>query len=239
MEQARPRGGHRGAGGPTYWALRLLVAISMVAGLVAEGVTPAAAAAPALWSQVTGAGGPSTLAGTPMAYDPATGQTIMFGGTANGTTTGPQAGTWDWNGSTWAALNPPSSPTARYGASLAYDTTTSQLLLFGGYNGTIYMSDTWSWTGSTWEQLSPTTSPTARYGASLAFDGSAAKWSSSAAGRAPAPRSRTPGPGAGATGRSSPRRRAPALSATRRPSPTTRPSARWSCSVATAAAPPR
>ena len=49
MEQARPRGGHRGAGGPTFWALRLLVAISMVAGLVAEGVTPAAAAAPALW----------------------------------------------------------------------------------------------------------------------------------------------------------------------------------------------
>ncbi len=143
----------------------------MVAGLVAEGVTPAAAAAPALWSQVTGAGGPSNLAGAPMAYDPATGQTIMFGGTANGTTTGPQAGTWDWNGSTWAALNPPSSPTARYGASLAYDTTTSQLLLFGGYNGTIYMSDTWSWTGSTWEQLSPTTSPTARSGASLAFDG--------------------------------------------------------------------
>ena len=171
MEQARPRGGHRGAGGPTFWALRLLVAISMVAGLVAEGVTPAAAAAPALWSQVTGAGGPSNLAGAPMAYDPATGQTIMFGGTANGTTTGPQAGTWDWNGSTWAALNPPSSPTARYGASLAYDTTTSQLLLFGCYNGTIYMSDTWSWTGSTWEQLSPTTSPTARSGASLAFDG--------------------------------------------------------------------
>jgi len=66
--------------------------------------------------------------------------------------------------------HPLTSPAARYGASMAYDTATSQLLLFGGYNGTTYMSDTWAWTGTTWEQLSPTTSPTGRYGASLAYD---------------------------------------------------------------------
>jgi hypothetical protein len=38
-----------------------------------------------------------------MAYDPGTSQTIMFGGNANGTA---QAGTWNWNGSTWTALTP-------------------------------------------------------------------------------------------------------------------------------------
>ena len=174
VERPRPKSAHGRAGGPTYWALRLLVVVSMVAGLVAEGVTgvtPASASSVPLWSQVTGAGGPAALSGAAMAYDPGTGQTIMFGGNASGTA---QGITWNWNGSTstWAQLTPLSSPSARYGASLAYDTTTSQLLLFGGYNGTTYMNDTWAWTGTTWEQLSPTASPTGRYGASLAFDGS-------------------------------------------------------------------
>jgi hypothetical protein len=103
VERPRPISAHRRAGGPTYRALRLLVVISMVAGLVAEGVTPASASTPALWSQVTGAGGPSALSGASMAYDPGTSQTIMFGGNANGTA---QAGTWNWNGSTWTALTP-------------------------------------------------------------------------------------------------------------------------------------
>jgi hypothetical protein len=55
---------------------------------------------------------------------------------------------------------------------MAYDPATSQLLLFGGYNGTTYMNDTWSWTGTTWSQISATTSPTLRAGASLAYDAS-------------------------------------------------------------------
>ncbi len=168
VERPRPKR----ASGSTYWGLRLLIAISMMAGLVAEGVTPASASAPALWSSVSGAGGPAALSAAAVAYDPATGQTILFGGNYNGTA---QSGTWSWKGSTWSLLSPPNSPTARYGASLAYDTATSQLLLFGGFDRTNYMQDTWSWTGSTWEALSPTTLPTKSYGASLAYDPSSSQ----------------------------------------------------------------
>ena len=117
VERPRPKSAHGRAGGPTYWALRLLVVVSMVAGLVAEGVTgvtPASASSVPLWSQVTGAGGPAALSGAAMAYDPGTGQTIMFGGNASGTA---QGITWNWNGSTstWAQLTPLSSPSARTG----------------------------------------------------------------------------------------------------------------------------
>jgi hypothetical protein len=62
-------------------------------------------------------------------------------------------------------------PTARFGASMAYDSASGQLLLFGGdtKHGKV-SKQTWIFDGSSWAQLHPASSPPARGGASMAYD---------------------------------------------------------------------
>ena len=175
MERSRPDGASKLDRVLTHWTTRLVVVTSMLLALTASIVgtaVPAAAAAPGLWTQLSPASPPSARSGASIAYDPGTGQTILFGGNANGTAEGD---TWSWTGTTWTALSPATSPAARYDAAMAYDPATSQLLLFGGYDGTNYYADTWAWTGTTWTELTPTASPTVRAGASLAYDTSSSQ----------------------------------------------------------------
>ncbi len=118
------------------------------------------------WSQLSPGTSPSARYHASMAFDPATGQLILFGGYGD---SGRLNDTWAWDGSTWTKLSPATSPSARYRASMAFDPATGQLLLFGGDDGS-YLNDTWAWDGSTWTKLSPGTSPSGRRSASLAFD---------------------------------------------------------------------
>jgi hypothetical protein len=72
---------------------------------------------------------------------------------------------------TWTEQSPATSPPARDDASMAYDPSTGNMVLFGGYDGSGgYLNDTWTWDGTTWTQQSPVTSPPARVGASMAYD---------------------------------------------------------------------
>ena len=71
---------------------------------------------------------------------------------------------------TWAHMSPATSPAALYGASMAYDPATSQMVLFGGDGSGGYLNQTWTWNGTTWMQMSPATSPPARWDASMAYD---------------------------------------------------------------------
>jgi len=181
VDPPRPEGGSRFDAVLTHWAVRLVVVISMLAALVVGvvgGGGPANASSPALWAELSPTTSPPGLSAGSLAYDPATGQTILFGGNANSTALN---ATWAWTGTTWGQVDDASdagctsactsSPSARYGASLAYDTATSQLLLFGGTNGGTWFNETWSWTGTTWTEITPTTVPPVRAGASLAYDG--------------------------------------------------------------------
>jgi hypothetical protein len=119
------------------------------------------------WTQLFPATSPASRYGASMAYDPSTGQLVLFGGLG----TFSLSDTWTWNGTTWTQLNPATSPPARADASMAYDPGTGQLVLFGGVdsNGT-YLTDTWTWNGTTWTQLNPATSPPVRSGASMTYD---------------------------------------------------------------------
>ena len=106
-----------------------------------------------------------------------------------------------------------------------------------GTTARTYMNDTWAWTGTTWDSSARRPSPTGRYGASLAYDGSS--WPDGPLRRPDRRQYVRPGHldlEREQLDASSPRRPA-RPGATRRPSPTTPPAARWSCSVATAAAP--
>jgi hypothetical protein len=102
-----------------------------------------------------------------MAFDPATGQLVLFGGN-NGT--GNLNDTWIWTGSTWRQQSPSVIPPARSGATMAFDSVSGQLLLFGGGGNTASLNDSWVWTGTTWSQLSFSTSPPARGTATMDFD---------------------------------------------------------------------
>ena len=105
---------------------------------------------------------PSPRSKAAMAYDPATGNIVLFGGVGS-TILGD---TWTWNGSAWTLLSPAISPPPLEGAAMAYDPATSQMLLFGGYNGITWLNSTWSWNGSTWTELSTLSSPAGSFASS-------------------------------------------------------------------------
>jgi hypothetical protein len=122
--------------------------------------------ASATWTELSPTTSPPARLGASMAYDPGTGQLLLFGG-FNGS--GLLGDTWIWDGSTWTELSPASSPPARIYASMAYDPGTGQLVLFGGEDSDD-LGDTWTWNGTTWAKLSPPTSPPARDVAAMAYD---------------------------------------------------------------------
>ena len=115
------------------------------------------------WSQVVGTPGCSpTCADSPpgrstpgFAYDPATGALILFGGALGGSNDTwaltYQSGTYSWtqiaDSSDPGCTNTcTSSPPSVLGTQMAYDTATSQLVLFGGATtafGTANLNDTW------------------------------------------------------------------------------------------------
>jgi hypothetical protein len=121
------------------------------------------------WTQQSPAISPPPSEMASMAYDPATGQLVLFGGVGQGQT-GIMGDTWIWDGTTWTQQSPATSPPPLSGADLAYDPATTQLVLFGGGNDQGDSADTWTWDGTTWTQQSPATSPSPRFFASMAYD---------------------------------------------------------------------
>jgi hypothetical protein len=129
------------------------------------------------WTQQFPAASPSARFYGAMAYDPATGDVVLFGGAdPNGYALGD---TWTWDGTTWTQQFPATSPSAHIGAAMAYDPTTGDMVLFGGVSGRCggtgvcssgETADTWTWDGTTWTQQFPATSPSARAGAAMAYD---------------------------------------------------------------------
>jgi hypothetical protein len=127
------------------------------------------------WTKQHPANSPSGRTGAAMAYDAATRQVVLFGGSSPGG--GVDAQTWIWTGSNWRRLHPATSPRARADANLVYDAARHELILFGGYQGRtcgcndrIYFGDTWAWTGRTWRHLHPAASPTSSSTGSMVYD---------------------------------------------------------------------
>jgi BD-FAE protein/galactose oxidase-like protein len=116
---------------------------------------------------------------TATALDPGAGGTggevVAFGGCCN-TDGSLLDDTWTLTNGKWALQHPRHSPPARIGASMAFDPSTKQVILFGGDTASsscdgscLSLSDqTWEWTRTGWQQLSPTQVPAAREFASMA-----------------------------------------------------------------------
>jgi hypothetical protein len=168
-EASEPELEPRTAGRPRITRRALVTGVTLAA-LVGAAVTTLALSAVSSHSETAGptpAPLADTLASPPplrpsarddaaMAYDPATGDVILYGGLVIGNqalTT--LADTWSWDGARWSELHPAVSPPALSGAFLGYDPSTRDLVLTGGdtsvQGGHLADTDaTWTWDGSSW-----------------------------------------------------------------------------------------
>jgi hypothetical protein len=81
-----------------------------------------------------------------MAFDPAGGGVLLFGGD---TGTNRSNETWRWDGTVWTQLSSASTPSPRTEAAMAADPVRNVVVLCGGFdNGALH--DTWEWNGTQW-----------------------------------------------------------------------------------------
>jgi hypothetical protein len=104
-----------------------------------------------------------------MVFDSRRGKVLLFGGYTEQFVI--MDDTWEWDGKskTWTQQFPAHSPSPRT-ATLAYDETSKQVFLFGGWTNGIAYGDTWTYNGVDWVQQQPVTSPQPRADNGLAFD---------------------------------------------------------------------
>ncbi len=119
---------------------------------------------------------PPKLAGAAMAYDPDSGDLVLYGG-FNGS--GVSDEMWVWDGSSWTQETPAGTPPPGLSfASMSYDGDSGQLMLYGGllsesgpeYGGTWALSFDTGTDTYTWSQLTPTPPPPTLAAASMAYD---------------------------------------------------------------------
>jgi len=122
-------------------------------------------------------GGPFARA-SHAAYDARRDRVVAFGGRDPFNNNRPSDATYEYTGSAWVLMQPPTSPTARENHAMAYDATNPNpsqrvVLLFGGRSGDVapytYNADTWAWDGTEWT-LRASTGPPARWKHAMAYD---------------------------------------------------------------------
>ncbi len=123
------------------------------------------------WVRRTPATSPPARVYHAMAYDSARGRVVLYGGNSYPWTEQVLADTWEWDGNTWVQRTPATSPPAREGPAMAYDSARGRVVLFGGADRTgLPLADTWEWDGDTWIQRTPSTSPRGREYHAMAYD---------------------------------------------------------------------
>ena len=122
------------------------------------------------WTALPTSIAPSPRWASDMAYDPADGNVVLFGG-YNGHTF--LNDTWTYAGGIWTNITQTAGtpPPARAGFGLmTYDAANQMLVLFGGQESTGFLNDTWTFSSGKWHQVDPSTPPPARNDAPLVYD---------------------------------------------------------------------
>ena len=111
------------------------------------------------------------------AYDTTNGQLILFGGYADiydGSlwTKNLLNETWVYSAETWRMIQTESSPSTRFEHSMAYDSTTGNIMLFGGVTVNDRTNDLWKFDpeDNSWIEIIVTNPPPARSSNSLIYD---------------------------------------------------------------------
>jgi hypothetical protein len=126
------------------------------------------------WTNITATLGTSPPArfAADLAFDPALGEAVLFGGVGVSPLTHRNqtlSDTWTYSPSGWVKLHLAHHPPSRWFADLAPEPSQDGLLLFGGLGGST-RNDTWVFANDTWSELSPARSPPARFLAGMAYD---------------------------------------------------------------------
>ena len=106
------------------------------------------------WEQVPAAPRPPGRAFAAMAFQPQSGNTILFGGLSSGGQVY-HDDTWAWNGSTWRQIAA-AGPRNRAFTRIADDPATGDVLLVGGISGPPeyqVLGDHWMFDGAAWRQV--------------------------------------------------------------------------------------
>ena len=127
------------------------------------------------WSEIVAANPPSPRQDAATIYDPVGQRVVIFGGYNSSEGFLNEVWTLTLTGTpTWTQVTPSGTPpSGRNTMMYGYDSARNRLVLFGGYNGSIYESDTWALdlAGSmSWTQITTATSPPARRQGLAAYD---------------------------------------------------------------------
>ena len=128
-----------------------------------------------IWDNKTPVDSPARRSGHAMAYDPASGLVVLFGGYNESYSY--ENDTWVYNTSanTWTQRKPADAPGPRQLHSMAYDSVSGEIILFGGQNANGALNTTWSYNVSNniWTKLQCTSTPSKRSGQGMASLGPA------------------------------------------------------------------
>ncbi len=116
------------------------------------------------WGWTTGGNVPPYSQPVAVAWDSRRGRLVSFGSTTAG------SALYEWDGRQWWRMTPPTGPSPRTGAALAFDPDLGCCVLYGGDAGAGPLADTWAWDGFAWTQLHSAAPPGPRHWASLAHD---------------------------------------------------------------------
>ncbi len=108
-----------------------------------------------------------------MEFDSSRNKVVLFGGiNKTGGSANFFSDTWEFNGTDWKKINL-ASPAARYSQSTAFDSSTGNVVIFGGLiSSGNTVNDTWLFDGTSWTQLNPANGPLGRYQQGMVFDSS-------------------------------------------------------------------
>ncbi|MGC2034665.1 MAG: hypothetical protein WA761_04365 [Thermoplasmata archaeon] len=121
-----------------------------------------------VWTNITdlSPARPHVRYGMAMAYDPADGYVVLFGGNFGNQPNTTIGDTWKFAAGTWTNITPEpvtkkDSPAARAFDGMAYDSMDGYLVLYGGWTpiGNRVLNDTWEFFGGVWKEVHPALSP--------------------------------------------------------------------------------
>ncbi len=124
------------------------------------------------WADVTPVTGPTARRNCALAFDPASGKMLLFGGKDGG---GNLNDTWTFDGTAWTQLTPAGAlPGVRQYHHLVTRLDYGDVILCGGYNTTVSTNylDTWRWDGATtsWVQIVTAHNPNCVFANDTAYD---------------------------------------------------------------------
>jgi hypothetical protein len=147
--------------GPKHsWAIAMVAAVLAIAVVVTLVVGSRALRSSPIPAKPSAP--PAARTSGSVAYDEASGQLVLFGGSVNQSTAVNE--TWTWDSKGWTLHHLKTTPTAREQAAMAYDPIHHNVVLFGGMallrpsgkggpsaqGGLAPVTDTWTWDGRSW-----------------------------------------------------------------------------------------